>query len=540
MAKYEPRINTYAYKQDKNSRFEYKYENRKWDFIHDIAYWLYYDQWFRTYANERGLGLETEDESDQPIEVEFQDALYYEIDKIGDRENASDDLYDASTINDMGWHWLEINRIAADAGYRGVDSSPERRADLRLHRQWVKFAKSPQGLFLKIIMKFQTLELEGFLYNRGKSMEETQRLAYLLQHTLQSNTWKPLQTLYEAVNPQIGAGTLQMPINDDRDNFLPTHDIMMPTEFQVYVDSETHNFGVMYHQTPVNNIIMLYQNLNTPDNLLSLLQSPIETTNINRMWLIRKYIDEDHNNRFPMLLRNSETKIELLGDLAKEYTDKRIIPTFTACIDAYNARNKLDEDKATLEALGTVVSAAKAATLDEEIGRMGDPAAYRDRNKELWKTPVNWWDMTDQKFSNAGNIFLRNTHNYIRPVLQNAIPGRKLGTMKHEIEHDLQQKHIKSQFGNSILSLTMQWFIVCTKTSAVTNSMENNLSPARYRMSIQDKSVQHNKMWELIKDLAPNSTAIINPSALNMPRNTKMTLPTWINVSRSCGYNLRI
>ena len=155
--------------------------------------------------------------------------------------------------------------------------------------------------------------------------------------------------------------------------------------------------------------------------------------------------------------------------------------------------------------------------------------------------PAIVWDTATENSAWVRGLFTRGNPNewhYLKPALQNAIRGRNLKDVGYEIENDLRQHNVSTWLGNSLLSKTLQYFVLCTKVYAATQNMTSEMSPARFSMSVMDKTVERQRMWELMRHIAPNSFSVIAPANDQYKTFTKQ-VPTWLSVLESAGFNLR-
>ena len=385
--------------------------------------------------------------------------------------------------NTSGYNEAARNQYLKNEASKPIYFSPEltmkRNNDFKHH--------GAHQMYLSNVIFDRNLNLPVDVCTDNAPLQSATRISYLMEYAIESESLEQLQTLYEAIYPG------QFEKEDSKYNAESSlgtkRHLLVPeiTDFNVYVDHETNNCGIMFYQDLHTNVILLYQNLDTPDSLLSLLKTPVKTSSANQAFLFRVYIDPIQCHvRIPIFLQTTSKEAIIYGDLHK-----------------------------TLD------------YMEEFTGKMENMT----KNKN-----INCWDASDLKYGWAHSVFAKSSaqNNTLKPIIQDAVPGRKLRSLKYELDHDLQQRHVRKQLGESLVSHVMQWFVICTKASAVTNRMQNDLTPARFRVTIKDKESQKRKMWELIKELAPNSTALVNPTP-NYTINKNIKLPTYMNVIQNCG-----
>lgn len=284
-------------------------------------------------------------------------------------------------------------------------------------------------------------------------------------------------------------------VNDSFDtmpNFNP--------QYMVFLDRATGDTSVSYARDPNESIVCLMQSLTSPFKVFEMMQKPFRGTKemfLHLVWdnYLKNESERDHN--FSVFHVNRDY-ITILKQPTQGGETDRDLRYLKEAVDNEPDYNVLLWDKET---------------------------ESQPWIRELFKAGPNPL--------NAGVRQPR--YRYIKPVVEKALQ-KSMKDGATEISNDLRQQNLQDFMGNSLVSKTLQWFVLCTKVNALTNHMRNNITPTRFRVSILDKNAERQDTWNLIKKLAPRSTAIVEPYT-NSTFSEK--LPTWLSVLESCGFNLR-
>lgn len=337
--------------------------------------------------------------------------------------------------------------------------------------------------YLENVIKTGNLDLAGEQIevdlNTSIGQEEAysaQKAARLFRFLLQRETFAALVHVYETIignaNPVIPDLQIQ-----------PT----IPSSYSIFTHSDSEEGGISYATDMNKSAAVLFQDVSTPQKLLSFLREPMNITQEDAMKLVWDwYMTGSESTAHP---------ITLSFDRENVYVHE--VPP---------ARTMWDNFKESVS---------------------------------MNNFPVFLWDESTQSVPWVQLVFKDSEGReivYLKPVLQHGITGRQLQQLSTELDNDLRQYDLSEFLQKSNLSHTLQWFVLSTKLSALTYSGTQEILPARFRKSIMDKKVDTEAMWKLMAKLAPNSFSAVN---VYRTHRANKKLPTWQSVLESIGINLR-
>lgn len=342
--------------------------------------------------------------------------------------------------------------------------------------------------YLENVIKTGNIELAGEQIeadlNTSFGQEEAasaQKAARLFRFLLEAETFSALARVYETL---VGGAN---PVISDMQI-----DPNMPSSYSIFTHADSEEGGIAYSTDVDKSVAVLFQDVSTPQKVLSFLREPLQISQEDAITLIWDwYITGAHSTAHP---------ITLSFDRRNVYVHE--VPP---------ERTMWDNFKASVAANNFPVFIWDEHTL-----------------RVPWVNRV-FQDSVFEQTAGRKSI-------YCKPMLQNGFSGRKLQPLSNELDNNLRQYDLSEFLRNSNLSHTLQWFVLCTKLSALTYSGTQEILPARFRKSIIDKKVDRETMWKLIAKLAPNSFSAVN---VHHTQKLNKNLPTWQSILESIGFNLR-
>jgi len=446
------RIDKERYEQDKRSiSFEYKYKRKRLEFIQDIAFTLLKPQFPANLNQNSGLG-----------------------------QYRKEDLEYHLTEGDLDWanELCVYLQEVITTGNLDPDSALE--AAIESVDQDISIA--------------DTLDTEY-----------VQKAANLFQYLMEEASFEHLISTYENITKGTDDNTV--------DDFKVMADF--PSCFITFVNKINLDCGIAYSKNAEDSIVILYQDLNTPQKLISFLTDPFEIEQTKALSLVWNwYLTEEDTKKHPIVCHMNRQKLVL-----------KHVPYEHVPLARQTPHRPVSDE----------------TVIDEDERKQSN--VFEKCKEFVQKATENPILMYDDCIENVGwlrRLFKNHTtakKMVLKPVIQNAIPDRKLGQLTTEIDNELRQYNLSLLLRDTNLSYTLQWFVLSTKLYALTLHMRQNISPARFRLSVLDKKTSKANVWKLMRTLAPNSFAAVN---IHTEPKFDKKLPTWVSVLESCGYKLRL